>query len=93
MMLLMMMMMMRLDETTGGGGHRPGRAVTTSASRVPAPAGIKVVGRPTLFPVLQPLDGREDRQRRGVDDHGYCGTAHADAQSGAVDRVEPAAAP
>ena len=53
----------------------------------------RVVGRPTLFPVLQPLDGREDRQRRGIDDHGYCGTAQADAQTGAVDRVEPAAAP
>src|SRR6476660_4782224 len=36
----------------------------------------------TLIPVLQPLDRREDRQRRGVDDHGYCGTAQADSQSG-----------
>jgi len=47
----------------------------------------------TLIPVLQPLDRREDRQRRGVDDHGYCRTAQADSQTSAVDRVEPAAAP
>src|SRR5258705_12915011 len=47
----------------------------------------------TLIPVLQPLDRREDGQRRGVDDHGYCRTAQADSQTSAVDRVEPTAAP
>ena len=47
----------------------------------------------TLIPVLQPFDRREDRQRRGVDEHGYCGAAQADSQTGAVDWVEPAAAP
>jgi len=47
----------------------------------------------TLIPVLQPLDRREGRQRRGVDDNGYCRTAQADSQTSAVDRVEPAAAP
>ena len=47
----------------------------------------------TSVPVLQHLDCREGGQRRGVDDHCYCGTAQADSPTGAVDRVEPATAP